>query len=265
MIKFAAITPHPPVIVPAVGKSQTSKAQTTIEAMRKLRIRLNRLRGIDKIFVISPHLPSTWDAFAFFYDEKLQGNFADFGASEVKFEFANDRSDIELLKKIGGPIFPIISATIRGLDHGTLVPLYYLFGEGKHKKPLLPMSFCSLSFAEHYRFGQFLGEFFKQDNSAWAVIASGDLSHRLAPYAPAGYHPRAKEFDKKLIAWLEKGEVDKILSFNPELVTIAGECGLRSIILLLGIISSLYWKPKILSYEAPFGVGYLVAEMRLNS
>ncbi len=40
----------------------------------------------------------------------------------------------------------------------------------------------------------------------------------------------------------------------------AGECGMRSIAMLLGVINEVDLKPNILSYEGPFGVGYLVAE-----
>ena len=265
MIKFAAICPHPPIIIPSVGKSEASKAQATIEAMRKLRISLNRIRKTKKILLISPHLPSTWDAFTLFYNDKLQGSFADFGDSETKFEFINSRKEIESLKKLGGPVFPIISSSIRNLDHGTLVPLYYLWGPGKHKSSLLPISFCSLSLKEHYKFGMFLGEFLKEHPDNWTVVASGDLSHRLTPFAPAGYHPRAHEFDEKLIKFLEKKNINQILNLSPELIEIAGECGLRSIVLLLGIVSTFNWKPKILSYEAPFGVGYLVSELKLKS
>lgn len=47
----------------------------------------------------------------------------------------------------------------------------------------------------------------------------------------------------------------------------AGECGLRSFSFLLGILeeSKINWKPEVLSYEGPFGVGYLVANFRLNA
>jgi len=124
------------------------------------------------------------------------------------------------------------------------------------------MSFCSLSLEEHYKFGQFIGKFLEEDKNTWAVIASGDLSHRLTSFAPAGFSPKAQKFDKLLVQLLEEKEVEKILKINPELIREAGECGLRSIVLLLGIISSFNWKIKILSYEAPFGVGYLVAEIK---
>jgi len=268
MIKFAAITPHPPAIIPEVGKSQASKAQATIEAMRKLGISLKRIRKTDKIFLISPHLPSTWDAFSLYYQdpyqEKLTGNFADFGEPDVFFEFEGDKKTVEELKKLGGPIFPLIGTTIRHLDHGTLVPLYYLWGQGIHKTPLIPMSFCSLSLEEHFKFGKFLGEFLKIDKNSWTIIASGDLSHKLTQSAPAGYSPRAKEFDQLLIKYLEEKAVEKIFKIDPELIHEAGECGLRSVVTLLGVISSFNWSAKVLSYEAPFGVGYMVSELKLK-
>jgi len=269
MIKFACISPHPPIIVPTIGKSQTSKAQATVEAMRKLTINLKRIRKTDKVLVISPHLPITWDAFTLYYEdpyeETLRGNFGDFGDPDTSFEFQGDKKTVEDLKILGGPIFPIIGTTIRYLDHGTLVPLYYLWSKGEHKTPLIPMSFCSLPLKDHYRFGQFLGEYLKQDKNTWTVVASADLSHRLASFAPEGYSPRAQEFDKLLVEYIEKKDIKKLLNIDPELISEAAECGLRSIVILLGIVSTFNWKARILSYEAPFGVGYLVAELKLGN
>ena len=51
--------------------------------------------------------------------------------------------------------------------------------------------------------------------------------------------------------------LDKVLTEN------AAECGLRSILILLGILNHIKFQTKILSYEAPFGVGYLVANLEL--
>ena len=266
MIKFAAICPHPPIIIPEIGKGEIYRAQATVEAMRKLKVSLGRIKDIEKIFLISPHLPSIWDSFILFYpyEEELKGNFGDFGAPEVEFTYQGDREDAQNFKAKLGPMFSLLTTTIRSLDHGTLVPLYYLTGPGKHKITLLPLSFCSLNLREHYKFGKSLGEILKKDKKNWALIASGDLSHRLSPDAPAGYHPRGEEFDRTLVKLLEKKEVEKILKLEPELIEAAGECGLRSIVILLGILSHFQWKPKIYSYEGPFGVGYLVAEMLLE-
>jgi len=47
---------------------------------------------------------------------------------------------------------------------------------------------------------------------------------------------------------------------NEKLISDAGECGLKSIAILLGILEGIKYEPQILSYEGPFGVGYLTAE-----
>lgn len=99
---------------------------------------------------------------------------------------------------------------------------------------------------------------------AW--IASGDTSHRLKKDGPYGLHPSGGKFDKQFIAFLKKKDVGGILNMDPKLVEQAGECGLRSFCQLLGALegSKAKWKPEILSYEAPFGVGYLVANLKID-
>jgi MEMO1 family protein len=95
------------------------------------------------------------------------------------------------------------------------------------------------------------------------LVASGDLSHRLTAEAPSGYSPKGKEFDKFLINHLENNEVGEIINLDSSLVEEAGECGLRSIIILLGALSFSKYKFEKLSYEGPFGVGYLVGRFRV--
>lgn len=96
---------------------------------------------------------------------------------------------------------------------------------------------------------------------AW--IASGDMSHRLKEDGPYGLHPSGSKFDKKFIELLKKKDIQGILNLEPRLVKEAGECGLRSFCMLLGALegTKVNWQPKVLSYQAPFGVGYLVARL----
>jgi len=101
-----------------------------------------------------------------------------------------------------------------------------------------------------------------------AFVASGDLSHRLTPDAPAGYSSSGAQFDKLLVGLLKKGDTQSILKLDPQLIEEAGECGFRSICVLLGVLearsteSGKSWQAEILSYEWPFGVGYLVANFK---
>jgi aromatic ring-opening dioxygenase LigB subunit len=99
---------------------------------------------------------------------------------------------------------------------------------------------------------------------AW--IASGDMSHRLKKDGPYGLHPSGPKFDREFIERLKKKDVQDILNLKPSFVEEAGECGLRSFCMLLGALegAKINWKPEILSYEGPFGVGYLVANFKLS-
>lgn len=104
-----------------------------------------------------------------------------------------------------------------------------------------------------------------EENKKYALIASGDMSHCLKSDGPYGFHPDGPKFDKAFIEALKKKDIETILKLD-ETYPEAAECGLRSFCFLLGILegAKVQWKPKILSYEGPFGVGYLVSDLSLN-
>jgi len=98
-----------------------------------------------------------------------------------------------------------------------------------------------------------------------ALIASGDMSHCLKADGPYGYHADGPMFDQNFVELLSKKDIKEILKLDikfPE----AGECGLRSFAYCLGILtgSKISWTPEVLSYEGPFGVGYLTVKFNIN-
>jgi AmmeMemoRadiSam system protein A len=94
-----------------------------------------------------------------------------------------------------------------------------------------------------------------------AFVASGDLSHRLKPEAPAGYNPAAHRFDEEVVDALQDNSPNRIIDIDQELRRTAGECGYRSMLVALGATQKLTPACDVLNYEAPFGVGYLVAQL----
>ena len=66
-----------------------------------------------------------------------------------------------------------------------------------------------------------------------------------------------------MVKLLEKKNVKGIAKLNPKLVEEAGECGLRAILILLGILNDIDYQPEKFSYEGPFGVGYLVMNFKM--
>ena len=165
----------------------------------------------------------------------------------------------ELKKK--NPDLIIISAPHP--DWGFNVPLFFLTKDFKGKIDTFLTGFESPK--EHFEKGKEVYKL-KIENCKLkiAVIASGDLSHCLKTDGPYGFHPDGPKFDQDLIESLRKKNIEKILQLD-ELYPEAGECGLRSICFMLGILEAakIDWRAEILSYEGPFGVGYLVANFKL--
>ena len=148
-------------------------------------------------------------------------------------------------------------------DWGFNVPLYFLAKEfkGEIKESLINLELPQFYFEEGKKIYKSKVESLK---SKVAVIASGDLSHCLKTEGPYGFHPDGPKFDKVLIESLKNKDVENILKLN-EKYPEAGECGLRSFSFVLGILeaSGINWQPEILSYEGPFGVGYLVVNFKI--
>jgi MEMO1 family protein len=119
------------------------------------------------------------------------------------------------------------------LDHGVLVPLSFLDPEGTY--PLVNLSLSGLSLETHRRLGGVVAEVAAALNRRIVFLASGDLSHRLTPDAPAGFSPRGHEFDDLIVEHLRAGDVDGIVHIDRALADAAGECGLRSLVALSGV------------------------------
>jgi AmmeMemoRadiSam system protein B len=256
---FTAITPHPPIIIPTIGKNELSKVKKTISAFKALSKDFIQANP-DTAIIISPHAPLLPNSFAVSSAKTLSGNFSNFSEFETSLKFENDT---DLIKKITDESqkseIPVDSMDNSNIDHGALVPLYYLVKDLKKLKIVL-LSFSYLGPQDHFKYGKIIKRAIdSRTDKKVAVIASGDLSHRLTKDAPAGYSPLGKEFDNQLIELLKERNTEKILNLDPEFIEEAGECGLRSTIILLGILDGLEYNVKVLSYEGPFGVGYLVA------
>lgn len=174
------------------------------------------------------------------------------------------KKTIESLEKLGKklkeakPDSIIISAP--HTDWGFNVPLHFLAQGFKGEIQSILISVESPQF--YFEKGK---TYNKSQSSKVAIIASGDLSHCLKEDGPYGFHPDGPKFDDALVQGLEQKDIEKILKLD-KLYPEAGECGLRSFCFLLGILEAakIIWQTEILSYECPFGVGYLVANFKLS-
>jgi aromatic ring-opening dioxygenase LigB subunit len=129
---------------------------------------------------------------------------------------------------------------------------------------IIPIGYSALDNQQHLEFGHHIHRMIDQSSSRVAVIACADLSPKLHQDSPAGFSPQGQEFDQKLITLIQNKDIEKIASLDPKLVeAAAGQEALRSLLILFGVIKDLNYQPKKLSYQSPFGIGYLVEHFQL--
>jgi AmmeMemoRadiSam system protein A/AmmeMemoRadiSam system protein B len=259
-IVFSGIAPHPPIMVPEVGREAIAEVRGSIDAMAELTRRLIQ-SGAETVVLISPHAPLSADAFVSYNSKPLYGDFANFRAPATTVEFPLDE---ELLAAIvnaaAGENYEVPALENYDLDHGTAVPLYFLDRNGWRGR-VVALGYSFLGNEDHLKFGECVRKAAESSGRAVAFIASGDLSHRLKPEAPAGYNPSAHFFDEQVVDALTRNTPSQIVDIDQELRRTAGECGYRSMLVALGLAQTLPAACEVLHYEAPFGVGYLVAQL----
>ena len=261
---FAGIAPHPPIMVPEVGREAIADVRASIAAMSDLTQRVIA-SGAETVVLISPHAPLESDTFVAYDGPQLYGDFAMFRAptatvhAELNDELLNEMARVAAEQNLA-------MVRIKGfdLDHGTAVPLYFLQRNGWHGR-VVALGYSFLSNEDHLRFGKCIKQAIENVRCSVAFIASGDLSHRLKRDAPAGYNPDAHLFDEEVIDAIRSNSTGRIVNIDQELRHLAGECGYRSMLVAIGVARGLGSKCEVISYEAPFGVGYLVAQLSAGS
>jgi AmmeMemoRadiSam system protein A/AmmeMemoRadiSam system protein B len=257
---FSGIAPHPPIMVPEVGRDSISSVMDSIEAMAELTKRIID-SGAETVILISPHAPLEVDSFVAYEGPEVTGDFSNFNAPEISFTAPVDEELLSSIRKAAGfQNFEVTALREHELDHGTAVPLYFLQRHGFHGK-VVTLGYSFLSNEDHLRFGTSIRNAVEEVGRRAAFVASGDLSHRLKPHAPAGYNPEAHVFDDRVVEALRSNAPQRIVEIDYNLRKLAGECGYRSILVAIGASSALPQSCEVLSYEAPFGVGYLVAQL----
>lgn len=226
--------------------------------MRNLAARL-AAREVGTLVLVSPHSPRRPRAFGIWDGARLSGSLARFGAPEAAVDLANDR---EFASGLTGSLTSLGVSSWRipegELDHGAVVPLWFLVEAG-WRGPTVVLSLRDPEEGGWEELGRAIRDTAARLGRRVAVIASGDMSHRLAPGAPAGYHPRAAGFDCAVIEALRAADDGALRDFDPGWQEVAGEDALDSIRVGLAAADWRSGGREVLGYEGPFGVGYGVA------
>lgn len=256
-ITAAFMVPHPPLIVPDIGRGEEQKIKRTIDAYRKIAERIGQLQP-ETIVLTTPHQVMYADYFHISPGKGAKGDFGQFGAGHVKMEVRYDEAFVEHLCELADA-HDLNAGTLgerdKRLDHGTMVPLYFVNQFWKEYK-LVRIGLSGLPLTKHYELGQCIKETTEELGRNVVLIASGDLSHHLKEEGPYGYRKEGPEYDARIMEVMGRGEFGELLEFSEDFCEKAGECGHRSFTIMAGALDAAEVVAERLSYEGPFGVGY---------
>jgi len=264
-IVAAFVVPHPPLAVAEVGLGEEKKIQATLDAYNRVAKRIAELQP-ETIIIASPHSVMYRNYFHISPGAKAKGSLEQFRAPQVQF---CEEYDTELTQRLNRICeegnFPAGFEGERdaALDHGTMVPLYFIrkqYTQGK----IVRMGLAGLPLQIHRQFGNYIRQAVEETGRRAVFVASGDLSHCQKKDGPYGFAPAGPEYDARLMATLEKGDLSELLTYPEDLLEASMECGHRAFCIMAGALEGLDYTTRVLSHEATFGVGYGIAEITVE-
>ncbi|MCR5694864.1 MAG: AmmeMemoRadiSam system protein A [Clostridia bacterium] len=251
------MVPHPPLIIPEVGRGEEKQIGETILAYERVAEELAALKP-DTIVITSPHSVMYADYFHISPGNGATGSFRRFHALGVRFSETYDKELVERICKLAEEKnFPAGTLGERDpeLDHGTMVPLWFIrrkYSGGK----IVRIGLSGLPLADHYRLGQLISDAANDTGRRTVIVASGDLSHKLKDYGPYGYAKEGPEYDRRIMEVCGKASFGELFDFDESFCDKAAECGHRSFVILAGAFDELDVKATALSHQDVTGVGY---------
>ena len=251
------MVPHPPLIVPSVGRGGEAQIEETTASYDRVAQMIADIQP-ETIVISSPHTVLYADYFHISPGAHASGSFASFGAPESKFDVDYDERLIAQI--VVGAGAESLDAGILGerdasLDHGTMVPLYFINKYYTDYK-LVRIGLSGFSLATHYRMGQTIAKAADELDRKVVYVASGDLSHKLKEDGSYGFDPSGPVYDDRIMDVMGRGAFDELMDFDETLLNSCAECGHRSFVMMAGSLDGKKLDIQRLSHQDVTGVGY---------
>ena len=253
----AYMVPHPPMIIPQIGRGTEKQIQETIDAYRNVAREIASLKP-ETIIISSPHSVMYSDYFHISPGKNAAGDFSNFRARDVRFQ---ETYDEELVTRIcslsDAEDFPAgtLGERDRTLDHGTMIPLYFI-RQFYSDFQLVRLGLSGLPLVDHYAFGRIIQKAVEDLDRRVVFVASGDLSHKLQSYGPYGYAKEGPQYDARVMDVCSRAAFGELLDFDESFCEKAAECGHRSFVIMAGALDGRAVEAMQLSHQDVTGVGY---------
>ena len=260
----AIMVPHPPILLPEIGRGEEKKLAASDAAYRRAAAFAASLNP-DTIVISSPHALMYADYFHVSPGDGAQGDMGRFRAPQLRFQASYDAvfsSELSALAEKEGFPAGTLGERMPELDHGTMIPLYYI-GRFSKSFRLVRVGLSGLPPADHYRLGEMIAETAEKLDRRVLFVASGDLSHKLLAEGPYGFAAEGPAYDERVMDVMGRAAFDELLDFDESFLDKAAECGHRSFCMMAGALDGKRVDAERLSHEGPFGVGYGVCTYRV--
>ncbi len=253
----AMMVPHPPIMLPEVGRGEEKKIEETVLAYEKAARMVRDLKP-ETVIVSSPHSVMYSDYFHISPGRAARGDMGAFRAREVSFnvDYDNELTD-KLARTAMKEDFPagVLGEKDPALDHGTMIPLYYI-NKYYTDYRLVRIGLSGLTLPDHYRLGRLIQRVCNELGRRVFFVGSGDLSHKLLAEGPYGFAPEGPRYDERIMDVMSRAAFDELFDFDESFCDKAAECGHRSFCIMAGALDGLNVKTEKISHQGTFGVGY---------
>ena len=251
------MVPHPPMIVPEIGRGSEAQITETIRAYERVADEIASLAP-ETIIITSPHSIMYADYFHISPGRKASGSFASFRAPSVRFDEKYDKDLVDEITRLAdAEDFPAGTMGERepALDHGTMVPLWFI--RNKYKEgSIVRIGLSGLPLTDHYRLGMIIRDAVRNTGRRVVFVASGDLSHKLQDYGPYGFAPEGPVYDERIMDVMSRASFGELFDFDNSFCDKAAECGHRSFVIMAGAFDGMAVRAERLVHQGVTGVGY---------
>ena len=253
----AFMVPHPPMIVPEIGRGSEKQIEKTVKAYERVAEEIAALKP-ETIIISSPHSVMYSDYFHISPGARASGSFADFRATQVRFDVEYDEELVERLSvRAEATHFPAgtLGEKHPELDHGTMVPLWFILKKYKDFK-LVRTGLSGYDLLKHYEYGMLIKDTVEDLGRKTVYVASGDLSHKLQDYGPYGFAEEGPVYDERIMDVCSGARFGELFDFDESFCQKAAECGHKSFVIMAGALDGMAVQAAQYSHEDVTGVGY---------
>ncbi|MBP3710204.1 MAG: AmmeMemoRadiSam system protein A [Treponema sp.] len=253
----AFMVPHPPLIVHEIGRGEENKIAASVASYEIVAKKIAELAP-ETIVITSPHATLYADYFHISPGAEASGSFSRFDAPNVRFRVTYDEQLVASICEEAAE-FGIAAGTKgerdKSLDHGTMVPLYFINNYCADYK-VVRIGLSGQSYKNHYMLGKCIKRAAEKTKKRVVFVASGDLSHVLKADGPYGFREEGPQYDERIMKVMGDADFGKLFSFSLDFCENAAECGHRSFVIMAGALDCTAVRAQKLSHESTFGVGY---------